>query len=226
VSSSSSGGSSSLDAALSRLQDLCCLDPKALAGAVCSDMVLQTTASLARLVAAAVLAGRLQLQGSNSSSSSSSGSSSSAWQQLAQVPDVWTLPASYKLAWRAAWHWLLQAAPESPAAAAGTTHDLENIQQQQQQQQPRPARPRVFTGSLQPSSGSMIVRLNPTPDLAVILMTEAAAAELMDAQVMPGGVPSDMMRFNAMLGSGDQQTPQVGLRPAGWILSRLSSNAG
>jgi hypothetical protein len=172
-------------------------------------MVLQTTASLARLVAAAVLAGRLQLQGSNSSSG---GSSSSAWQQLAQVPDVWMLPASYKLAWRSAWHWLLQAAPEGPVTAAGSTHydaDTPQQQQQQLQQQLRPARPLVFTGSLQPSSGSMVVRMNPTPELAVILITEAAAAELMDAQVMPGCVPSEMLRFNAMLGSGNQQTPQA-----------------
>jgi hypothetical protein len=59
----SSSGSGDLAAALLRLQQLCCLEvSEAMATANHSDMVLQTSATLARLVAAAVLSGRLQLQ--------------------------------------------------------------------------------------------------------------------------------------------------------------------
>jgi hypothetical protein len=47
----------------------------------------------------------------------------------------------------------------------------------------------------------MVNRTNPTPDLAVLLITETAASELM------GGAARAMLQYNA----GDQHTPQVRL---------------
>jgi len=235
----SSGGQKEpgLADALLRLQDLCCLKNVALTQAMGCDLILQTSASLARLVAGACVSGRLKLQLTNTSSSSGSSSSSSTsscvWQQLGQLVTAWPLAPRYKLAWKAAWHWLLQAAQDDAAAATATRNGQANSMDSedpaaaaaaaaaaagpasnaQQQQLPPPPRPLVFTGMLQPSSGSIAARMSPTPELAVLLITEAAAAELMSAQVFPQGMQNPMLQFASAMGSRNMHTPQ-GMYPA------------
>lgn len=207
VRSSSPSRDPSLSEALLRLQDLCCLQNAMRSGAMGCEVELQTSASLARLIAAACLSGRVQLQlpGSNSSSSSrsdcaassDSSSSSCVWQQLTQVVTAWTaLPQGYQLAWRATWAWLLQAAPApapasapaGPSCAAGGPSDAPSklpgsSRRTPQQQQLPPPRPLVFTGYMQPNSGSGVGHMCPTPELAVLLITESAAPAIINAPV-------------------------------------------